>query len=485
MNYFIFSWCFILLSSMTMFFIYGIGLLLSLPSRIIKNINLYIAIAAYTLCFVSSFNYELDEVYWFRNWDKIGISLYFDSNYIVLIRYYSIVFMVYSYLLYRKNDNLGKYLLIYPLLLILQASMMLMTFANDMFNFFVSCELGGIIIYSLSVCKFEKDCKSSNTFKGALEYLIYGSIGSGFLLLGIGIKILESNSFIIQIWQGDFADVILVTGIFIKLSIWPLDFIIKKVYYKLDNFLLIIIGGLYFIPFYIFLFKLQIRINYIIIAFAILLYLAVNCYSKDSRKDLRISILNYMVFSNFIGLAALSLSSHKFTYYLICESLSKMLIFSVLHLRSLKNSDILNNKSINQSNVGKLGLIYYVLYILNNPIVSTFWAKVDILDKLIVDKGYLLLFAVIFGCLVLGYQFWAEVKPLFTFVNKQNNLDHNLGLKPSCMEKSFTIPVIMINKNSNNIYSKQKTTEHRSINEIKLLILTIIIILMTIQATYN
>ena len=460
-------------------------------TEFLHDFNYWLSIFIYVACYFITY-ISIEEIYWLGKWKNVGISITLDN--LELVRYVSLIFGGYIYIMRAKIKFLSNEIL-YPLLMTLYFSIVLMLFSNDVFNFFVSCELGGVTVYILSTCNFdnkkyikENSTKSFDLSKdidkkiklGALNYLIYGSIGSGFILLGIGFLILDCHSFVLTELNSDLTRglVLLIVGLFVKLNIWPLDFIANKAYSKLDNLTLVLIQGVYFIPFSAFLYKLNLQ-NLLLnisdfICIGIFLKI-IQDYLKSRNKaiNLKETLINYMVFSNFIIILATSLSKEKFIYYLICESLSKIFIFLALETTA-------------QSKILRFSLTYYVLCVLNSPLTSIFWAKIDILLLNITKQNYYLPVCISLGSFWFGFSIWQLVKYII-FNEKKSTIEQILDdtsskqLSPDSLWKINLIGKSCdLNHNVDNLKGMKTVTF-----KIELAIVLIILSLILLQTTYN
>ena len=112
--------------------------------------------------------------------NMVGIELNASKNNIFILLSTSIIFiniLIYSYkLLSRKTTNIN---MIYTCLLMLYTSLSGILLTNDLFNLYVFIEVMSISAYTLIAI-------DARSLRNALEYLIIGTIGATFYLIGVG-----------------------------------------------------------------------------------------------------------------------------------------------------------------------------------------------------------------------------------------------------------------------------------------------------------
>jgi multicomponent Na+:H+ antiporter subunit D len=106
---------------------------------------------------------------------KLGSLFLFLVSFISLLNLFGMRSLI-SYELVEE-----KYPLFFGLLLISIASLLGICISNDIFNIYVMLEVSAISSYALVA-----SAKNPNSSKAAFDYLIFGTIGSTFILFGIG-----------------------------------------------------------------------------------------------------------------------------------------------------------------------------------------------------------------------------------------------------------------------------------------------------------
>lgn len=123
--------------------------------------------------------------YWFGNWEPVekwamGIGLGVDQLSVLMgliVSFTTTLSGIYSFRYMSNDDGTEKY---YPLFLLLTGSMMGFVLTGDFFNMYVMLEIMTFAAISLVAFRTEK----YQSVEAAFKYLVIGSIGSSFILLG-------------------------------------------------------------------------------------------------------------------------------------------------------------------------------------------------------------------------------------------------------------------------------------------------------------
>jgi len=122
-------------------------------------------------------------VYKLGGWaPPLGINLAIDGLGLLvglIVAGISTLVVIYSFVFMRQESGLGQY---YTLMLLLTAGMMGVAFTGDIFNLYVFFEIMAISSYALVAFR-----RSKISIEGAIKYLIVGSLGTSFILLGIAL----------------------------------------------------------------------------------------------------------------------------------------------------------------------------------------------------------------------------------------------------------------------------------------------------------
>jgi len=126
--------------------------------------------------------------YWLGNWEPvsgyaIGIGYEIDQmNYFfsMLVVFTMLMSLIYSFRYMEKDSHLGHY---YTLFLMLSGSVLGMVFTGDIFNMFVMIEIMTFAAVALTAFRNGKGI----SLEAAFKYLVIGSMGSSFTLLGIAL----------------------------------------------------------------------------------------------------------------------------------------------------------------------------------------------------------------------------------------------------------------------------------------------------------
>ncbi len=113
-----------------------------------------------------------------------GIEYYIDTlnaAVLVLVSGISLIVLVYSYHTTKKEVSLSKHHLFYAAWLMCLTGLMGIAITGDAFNVFVFLEVSSLATYML--ISFGKDRRA---LTATFRYLIMGSVGASFILIGIG-----------------------------------------------------------------------------------------------------------------------------------------------------------------------------------------------------------------------------------------------------------------------------------------------------------
>jgi multicomponent Na+:H+ antiporter subunit D len=112
----------------------------------------------------------------------LGINLAVDGLGLLIgliVASISTLVVIYSLVFMKQDSGLGQY---YTLMLLLTAGMMGVAFTGDIFNLYVFFEIMSISSYALVAFR-----RSKISIEGSMKYLIIGSLGTAFILLGIAL----------------------------------------------------------------------------------------------------------------------------------------------------------------------------------------------------------------------------------------------------------------------------------------------------------
>jgi multicomponent Na+:H+ antiporter subunit D len=123
------------------------------------------------------------EVYEVGGWrPPLGINLAIDGLALLIgliVASVTTLAVIYSIVFMERESGLGQY---YTLMLLLMAGMLGMAFTGDIFNLYVFFEIMSIASYALVAFH-----RSRISIEGSIKYLIIGSVGTSFILLGIAL----------------------------------------------------------------------------------------------------------------------------------------------------------------------------------------------------------------------------------------------------------------------------------------------------------
>ena len=123
--------------------------------------------------------------YWLGNWEPPwGIEYYidiFNGFVLVVVSFIAFLVLVYSRQSIQKEIPERKICFFYAVFMLLVTGLMGMVVTGDVFNLYVFLEISAISSYVLIACG-----KRREALMASYNYLILGTIGATFILLGIG-----------------------------------------------------------------------------------------------------------------------------------------------------------------------------------------------------------------------------------------------------------------------------------------------------------
>ena len=130
----------------------------------------------------------------------------------------------------------------------------------DMFNMYVFIEVTSIAAYTLIALSKNKTC-----LIGGLSYLVYGSVATSFVLIGIGILLFSThtlsinhileNQWLLNHNMAIVAVFMINAGLIAKMGIFPLNFVVSRAYRFSSCFTMSYIMPVSFIAFFFAVYK--------------------------------------------------------------------------------------------------------------------------------------------------------------------------------------------------------------------------------------
>ncbi len=181
-----------------------------------------------------------------------GIELRIDllnAVMLCLVNFISLISVLYGFYLNQKEVNKSKIPGLYSVFLLCLSGLLGILVSNDIFNIYVFLEISSLASYTLVAMG-----KHKSSLTASFEYLINGTIGATFYLIGVGLlysvtgtlnisdlalKIsLSEESLIIQAGL-----IFIVVGLLIKIALFPLSRWLINVYNEAPSFVTIFFSG--------------------------------------------------------------------------------------------------------------------------------------------------------------------------------------------------------------------------------------------------
>lgn len=324
----------------------------------------------------------------------------------------------------------------YTLCLLLYAGLSGIILSNDIFNIFVFIEISSLATYSL--IGFGKNKKA---LVASYDYLILGTIGATFIVIGVGYIYISTGTLNIDdiqtklILLNDFRSIIvgsafLLLGIMLKMAIFPFHMWLVRAYNNSPSLISCLLAAVatkisiyLLIRFSFFIFGINFSFHFLGFE-KVLLLLAISSiivgnisaiFNSDSKR-----ILAFSSVAN-IGVIILAISigsSYIFAtsiFYLISHSFAKALVFCAVgdSYSKTKSTDVSSFSSINPKSITAVALIIGTLSLVGVPTTFGFVAKLYLFNELFVNKYYSILgFLLIFSFISLIYAY-KLISPFF------------------------------------------------------------------------
>ncbi len=351
-----------------------------------------------------------------------GINLaidHFSLFFLILVNVVAL-FIAFSYLLEEQDY---KFHMLF-LLNLLGASGIILT--GDLFNSFVFLEIFAISAYALAASKREK-----HALEGAVKYLVVGSIGSSFYLLGVFLLYKVTGSlnmaFIASSLQGEksgivyLAGMFMLFGLFVETELFPLNTWAPDVYQGAYNriaaqFSSIISKAAIYLMFRIVFFLFDDPLFYKLLIVMGIITFVIAEFNALVQKDLK-RMLGYSSIGQ-MGLAVLAfalygITSHPEAFFtalllVVNHAISKAMIFTNLE----------NMPEYAQVDTGKANpfssLMFTVgaLSVIGFPFTLGFWAKIEVLGILLRSNILWLFFLILILFMVEAFYYFRVISNL-------------------------------------------------------------------------
>jgi multicomponent Na+:H+ antiporter subunit D len=316
--------------------------------------------------------------------------------------------------------------IIYTMILLVATGLSGMVATNDLFNLYVFLEIASLASYALI-----SQCSDNRAARGALDYLILGTVGASLILIGIGMLYSHTGTLNIddiherlehlygsRIVILGFA--FFITGCLLKIALFPLHFWMIRAYEFATSALLIYLASLSsIVGFYVLVrfiyFVADYRVLYdqlhfgAIIQCLSLVAIVVSSYLALKSDKIR-SLIVYSIAAQ-VGYICLMLINPNpvaigiLASCLLADSLLKIGLFAAISDRHCERGQA--------TQFTKLLLLFNIISSAGLPFTIGFVNKINILSLLFRDKEYLALFVVIASSILAleyHYKLWRLVK---------------------------------------------------------------------------
>ncbi|WP_168464489.1 proton-conducting transporter transmembrane domain-containing protein [Wolbachia endosymbiont of Ctenocephalides felis wCfeT] len=218
----------------------------------ISFIAVTIALIISSILLVKTYNGKII-TYHLGNWSPLyGIELRIDllnSLILTLVNFIALISVLYGFHINEKEISENKITGFYSLFLLCLSGLLGILVTNDIFNIYVFLEISSLSSYVL--VSMGKDKKA---LTAAFEYLISGTIGATFYLLGIGLLYSMTGTLnmsdmaerITQLYGNNIirlGTLFIFTGLAIKMALFPLSRWLVNAYSEAPSFVSVFFSG--------------------------------------------------------------------------------------------------------------------------------------------------------------------------------------------------------------------------------------------------
>lgn len=381
-----------------------------------------------TLCFNIYGMTQHPILYTMGGWNTpIGIEYSIDQlNQPVLCIISSILLLM---LFYSKESIAVQFLnkkngIVYSLLLLAHTGFSGIALTNDIFNLYVFLEISSLSSYALLSIN-----QNNKALTGALDYLITGTIGASFILIGIGIlfsitgslNIKDIHTILIAHYHNRMLLLAIgcfIFGCLIKIALFPMHFWLLKAYrHSISSILIylapassvigyyILIRFIYFVCDYQILYE-SLNLGQILICLSVSAIILNSYLAFKSHNAKQIILYSSVAQSGYLCILLINPSNMMFNIFimtLLTDICTKMSFFMFLDIDEQKQ-DVSNNAK--SHTILSLSIILTILTSAGIPLTIGFVNKANILSLLIKDQMYIaFLCVIIISILSLEYHY--------------------------------------------------------------------------------
>ena len=354
---------------------------------------------------------KMNEIFYaFGNWPApIGIEYRLDhlnQPVIIFINAVLLFFLIFGKELINVTITnyieYGKQHIFYSLLLFAHVGYLGVISTNDLFNIYVFIEISSLSTYVLM-----SKGRSSKALIGAFDYLIMGTIGATFILIGIGFLFAITGSLNISdvaniLSNNDNSRLVItavaffITGVILKMAFFPMHFWMIRSYSSTAPFVLSYLAaissvlGVYItLRFIHFTIDNEAIINSLSLIFrpiaiftiAICTFLALR--SRDFKKVIIYSTASQIGY--IFLLITIPEAKRLLFQLLIVDAINKIALFTIVAHIQNKKEDLrfINFVYIERSTFFKTLVAFSLLFSSGMPITSMFLIKINMFDLLI------------------------------------------------------------------------------------------------------
>ncbi|MFN5351053.1 MAG: proton-conducting transporter membrane subunit [Alphaproteobacteria bacterium] len=404
--------------------------------------------------------------YVFGNFDApYGIEYradYLSSTFLLLLSAIFFAISFFSFHSVRDEVKPNKISGFYCLLLLCYTGLAGITLSNDIFNIYVFIEIASLATYSLATFGNNK-----NSLKAAYDYLILGTIGATFILIGIGYIYITVGTLNIDdiqnklILVNNFRAIIvgvafLLMGIILKIALFPFHMWLVRIYTYSPSVISAFLASVatkiaiyLLIRFSFFLFGINFSLNtvgvketLIIMAIAGIFAGSISALFHDNAKRVlafsSIASIGVIILALTIGQENLFSASLLF---LITDALAKALLFCSLgaiyyRTKNLKISEFIKIRKTMP--ITFIGLVIGLASLCGIPATAGFISKLILITNLFKGEHYsLMILIIIFSITSLVYA-WRILEPLY-FSNSNKEAPKEV---PFLMQATIVILIV-------------------------------------------
>lgn len=389
--------------------------------------------------------------YFFGNWaPPLGIEYYVDYTNILFVVIIASVFFIMSFYFPKIVNNEideGKTYIFYSITTLFITGLLGITITGDLFNIYVFTEISSITAYALIAIGGTK-----KSYRSSFNYLILGTIGASFVVLGIGylymatgtLNLLDMQQRLVPMYNSKIVVVgaaFIVLGLSMKMALFPLHSWLPGAYSHSPSAISALMSATstkvmayVMIRFLYTVFTPKFDVNVIpiqeILFIISLIAILAGSFMAIGQKDIKMMFAYSSVGQiGYILLGATMLSNNGLVgsmYHFLSHAFVKGGLFMVsgIVFYSLSTTKIYDYCGLyKKMPLTSIAFLIFTLSMIGIPLTSGFVSKWYLVVGAIDSGKWLAVFVILLSSLLTAVYFWRVVDNIFFTKSESNSSD--------------------------------------------------------------